>query len=156
MNRAKSQMENVFASVPSIVNGLEGTDETAEAALVFAAWSQCAGEQLRAHAEPIDFSANRLTLAVSDEMWQRHLNGLKPQLIGKMKGAAGSRVVRFLEFHVCPDALRSARRSDATRSTDEPVGRVPPSLEEAAGAIGDKDLRARFMGAAAVCLAKHR
>src|SRR5688572_11128819 len=150
-------MASVFASVPSIVNGIEGTDETAEAALVFAAWSQCAGEQLRAHAEPIDFSANRLTLAVSDEMWQRHLNGLKPQLIGKMKAAAGGRVVRFIEFRVCPGALSSARRSYAARSTDEePVGRVPPSLEEAAGAIGDKDLRARFMGAAAVCLAKHR
>lgn len=144
-------MEHVFASVPSVLDGIEGTDERADAALVYAAWSQCAGEQLRAHAEPIDFSANRLTLAVSDEVWQRHLNGLKPQLIATMKAASGRAVVNSIVFRVCPDALR---RPAAAPLEAENGGTVPPSIEHAAGAIGDKDLRMSFLGAAADCLAR--
>jgi len=147
-------MERVFAAVPSIINGIEGTDERADAALVFAAWSECAGEQLKAHAQPIEFSASCLTLAVSDEMWQHHLNGLKPKLIGKMKAAAGSQMVRSIEFRVCPDALRAARRQDASGPAAEPPCSVPPSLEHAASMIGDEGLRSSFLGAAAVSLAK--
>ena len=150
-------MERVFASVPSILNGLEGTDEMADMALAFAAWWHCAGEQLRAHAQPIEFSASCLTLAVADEMWQHHLNGLKPQLIGKMKAAAGRQAVRFIEFRVCPDALRSARRRDAARPTvEKPVYSVPPLIEHAAVTIGDEALRSSFLGAAALCLANRR
>jgi hypothetical protein len=147
-------MERAFASVPSIVNVLDGTSETADTALVFGAWSECAGEQLRAHAEPVDLSGGRLTIAVSDEIWRHHLNGLKRQLIKRMEAAAGRRVVSSIEFGVCPEALRPVRPPAAMSAPVEPAGSVAPSLEKAAAGIPDEGLRTSFLAAAAVCLAR--
>lgn len=92
-------MEQLFAAIPSIVKSLEPNKDVANA-VVFAAWNQVAGEQIRSHTKPLAFNNKRLVIAVEDETWQLNLEALAAQMIAKLNKSLGDGTVTFIEFRV--------------------------------------------------------
>lgn len=148
-------MEQLFGAIPSVLNDLEPNPIAIEA-VVFAAWNRCSGDLLRTRTLPLGFSENRLTIAVEDKTWQRHLEDLSPQMLAKLNGSLGHGTIRFIEFRIDKAALDAARSINPKSDGDagEALDAVAPSLITAAGAIADDALRKRFLSAAAGYLAK--
>ena len=145
-------MEQAFGAIPSVLSGFErnpGVDE----ALVFAAWTRCAGSLLKTRTAPIEFFENRLVIAVQDQSWRRNLDDLSPKMLVKMNGALGQGSVKYIEFRIDKSAVDAV--GEAAKQND-PVNvrsRVSPSLVQAAGSIADEKLREQFLDAAASYLA---
>lgn len=136
-------MEQLFGAIPTVIGGLESHDKVNEA-VVFAAWSRCAGEMLRERTVPIEFAKKRLLIAVSDKTWQRHLEDLSPQMIAKINTSLGQGSVRFIEFQIDEEIVNKAH-ADIVSEFNGRVNAVAPELAEAALAIADEDLREHFL-----------
>jgi hypothetical protein len=147
-------MEQLFSAIPSVLDGLGHTDEIEEA-VVFAAWSRCAGKLVRERTAPVEFLEKRLVIAVQDLTWRRHLEDLSPQMLARINRLLGQGKIKFIEFRVDESAVNAARGLSNTGSiTKIPVARISPSLAAAAKAITDEKLREQFLSAAAGYLAK--
>ena len=146
-------MEQVFGAIPSVLKGLE-TNADIDEAVVFAAWTKCAGELLRARTAPLEFSDKRLVIAVQDNTWKRHLEDLSPQVLGNMNTSLGHGTVRFIEFRIAPASVTSDRDTDSTAKAETEKPTAAPSLTAAAAAITDEHLREQFLEAAAIYLAR--
>ena len=144
-------MNQIFNAIPSALNRLEPNAELG-AAVVMAAWLRCSGDKISQRTRPVGFSEKRLTIAVADETWRRHLESLSPELLGQINVAVGHGSVNFIEFLVDPN-LNDHRSSPI--ETDQ-LGDVPPPVVDAAKAIRDENLRETFLAAAAVYLDKGR
>ena len=90
-------MEQLFSAIPSIVKGLEPNKDVTEA-VVFAAWNQVAGEQIRSHTKPLRVNNKRLVIAVEDETWRQNLEALATQMLAKLNKSLGDGTVTFIEF----------------------------------------------------------
>ena len=146
-------MEQLIGAIPSVLSGL-GANEGVDEAVVFAAWQRCAGELLRERTAPLEFSENRLVVAVADETWQRHLEDLSPQMLAKLNGSLGQGTVKYIEFRIDKKKVivgRKGKKSEAR--TEVTATDVAPTLSAAAEAIADKGLREQFLSAAAAYLA---
>ena len=148
-------MEQLFGAIPAVLGGLEPNEKIGEA-VVFAAWSRCAGEALRERTVPVEFVRKRLIVAVSDRMWQRHLEELSPQMLFKINGSLGHGTVRFIEFRVDENAVIGTRNPTTAAISEKAPPYIAPSLAQAANAIADENLREQFLSAAATYLAKQR
>lgn len=148
-------MEQVFAAIPSVLSSL-GPNASIDEAVVFAAWSKCAGDLLRTRTAPVEFFENRLVVAVQDAMWRRHLEELSPQMLFKINGSLGHGTVRFIEFRVDENAVIGTRNPTTAAILEKAPPYIAPSLAQAANAIADENLREQFLSAAATYLAKQR
>lgn len=92
-------MEQLFGSIQSVLKNL-GPNVKIDEAIVFSAWKQCAGELLSAWTKPLEFSENRLVIAVADKTWRRHLEELSPQMLVRLNSELGQGTVKFIEFRV--------------------------------------------------------
>jgi predicted nucleic acid-binding Zn ribbon protein len=90
-------MEQLFSAIPSIVKGLEPNKDVTDA-VVFAAWNQVAGEQIRSHTKPLRVNNKRLVVAVEDETWRQNLEALAAQMLAKLNKSLGDGTVTFIEF----------------------------------------------------------
>ncbi|MEQ1606787.1 MAG: DUF721 domain-containing protein [Pyrinomonadaceae bacterium] len=145
-------MEQLFSAIPTIVGGLEPHDRLDES-VVFAAWSRCAGEMIRERTFPVEFSKKRLIVAVTDKTWQRHLEELSPQMLAKMNGSLGQRIVKYIEFQIDEKTVLKAHENRVAKR-DGASNLVTPALAKAAMAIGDESLRKNFLDAAGDYLAR--
>ena len=145
-------MEQLFGSIPVVLDGLGPSAEVDEA-VVFAAWKRCAGAMLAERAVPCEFFENRLIIAVQDDMWRRHLEELAPQMIARINAYLKQGHVRFIEFRV-ERARFAARKRHDPGADDEALVSVPPAIVEAARKITDLSLRANFLQTAAQYLAR--
>ena len=146
-------MERLFGTIPAVLGGL-GANESADEAIVIAAWKRTAGELLRERTEPVEFFENRLIVAVADQTWQRHLEELSPQMLAKLNGSLGQGTVKFIEFRI--DAKAIANRVAKNTIAEVPMAEVTPSLAAAAESIADEGLREHFLSAAATYLARQK
>lgn len=144
-------MEPIFSTIPSVVYGLDA-GSAATPALAFAAWKNVAGELLNERTVATTLEDSHLTVAVEDETWQRHLEGLAPQMLARLNGALRQSEVKRIEFVV--DAKAVARSKEKTRQRTAEEYEVPESLARAANAIADESLRENFVAAAGAYLAK--
>ncbi|HQZ95085.1 MAG TPA: DUF721 domain-containing protein [Pyrinomonadaceae bacterium] len=147
-------MEQLFGAIPTVIGGLESHDKVTEA-VVFAAWSRCAGEMLRERTVPISFDKKRLTIAVADKTWQRHLEELSPQMIAKINGSLGQGTVRFIEFQIDEKTVKKACEDRVSESNSR-SNAVTPALAKAALAIADENLRKHFLDAAGSYLERQK
>jgi hypothetical protein len=149
-------MQELFQALPDILERL-GSDEAAFSAFVFAAWRRVAGEQLRQRTEPVDFAQKRLTLAVENEMWRRHLQDLSGGMLYSLNSLLGQGTVKFIDFRIDPAAVDAASQT-GSRMAKHAVGtqELTPELRKAANAIADDGLRESFLGAAAAYLARQK
>ena len=146
-------MEQLFGAIPMVLSGIPH-DTIADEAIVFAAWSRCAGELLRARTVPLSFEKKRLVIAVEDKTWQRHLEDLSPQMIAKLNLAIGHGTVTFIEFRIDKMAVRA--RQTAEKAVIKTIPPVSKELENAATAIADEHLRKQFITAAGFYLDRQK
>lgn len=149
----RSQMEQVFAAIPSALTALR-QDDRVDQAIVFAAWSRCAGEMLGSKTFPIQFLTNRLVVGVRDEMWRRNLEGLAPQMLVNMNAVLGPGNVRFIEFRIDRKFAAAGNAGDSARAQTSDAG-ADLSVVRASESIVNEDLRVHFLEAAAACLARN-
>lgn len=143
-------MEPIFSTIPGIVYGLD-VDSNVTPSLAFAAWGNVAGDLLNERTAAIKLEDSRLTVAVEDDTWQKHLEGLAPQMVARLNGALRQGEVKRIEFVV--DAKIVARSKERSRQPSAKKYEVPESLVSAAKAIADEKLRENFVAAAAAYLA---
>ena len=146
-------MEQLFGAIPQVLSGIPH-DTIADNAIVFAAWSQCAGEMLRQRTAPVSFEKKRLAIAVEDLTWQRHLEDLSPTMLAKINSTLGHGTVTFIEFRIDKKAV--AARKTAEKAMIKTVPPVSKELETAANAIADERFRENFIAAAAVYLERQK
>jgi hypothetical protein len=154
-------MDELFRALPALLTEFED-NETVREAVVFAAWRKVAGKTLRLSAVPVQFSGKRLTVAVSDENWRKHLEHLSGQMIFKINSLLGSAVVTFIEFCVDETAVKkerikfNRREDDEKYSEEEVLNEITPKIRRSADAIKDDNLRYQFLLAAGSCLARRK
>lgn len=146
-------MEQLFSAIPQALSGIPH-DTIADNAIVFAAWSQCAGEMLRERTVPISFEKKRLVIAVEDKTWQRHLEDLSPTMIAKINSTLGYGTVTFIEFRIDKKAV--AARHAIEKAMTKTVPPVSKDLKNAANAIADQGFKENFLAAAGVYLDRQR
>ncbi|HMT09488.1 MAG TPA: DUF721 domain-containing protein [Pyrinomonadaceae bacterium] len=143
-------MEPIFATIPGIVYGLD-VENNVTPSLAFAAWRNIAGDLLNERTVATKLEDSQLTVAVEDETWQKHLEGLAPQMVARLNGALRKGEVKRIEFVI--DANAVTRSKANTRRPKAEWYEVPESLVNAAKAIPDEGLRENFVTAAAAYLA---
>ncbi len=147
-------MQELFQTFRGILDGFDGPDEV-RAAFVFAAWRKIAGEQLRQRTEPLAFRQKRLTLAVENAIWKRHLEDLSGDMLYRLNAALGQGVVNFIEFCVHEKAVLTAPDRKTAEAADKTVTtKLSPALKDAALRIGDPELRKHFLEAAGAYLSR--
>ena len=68
--------------------------------IVFAVWKRVMGEAVTAHSSPHAFAKGVLIIDVIDPTWGRVLKEMSPDLLRKLNGALGKRVVRVIDWRV--------------------------------------------------------
>ena len=143
-------MEGFLKSLPAILAAAGTSAEVAEAACQVA-WKPAVGEALSVHARPIKFEDNVLTIAVADNVWQRQLELMRPQLLFRLNSVLGRPLVKLIQICIAPELFRTAADSES-RSAKAASGSVPFELLAAASDIQDSALRRAFLGAATSCI----
>ena len=139
-------MEQIFSAIPTVLKGLDQHAEI-DQAVVFAAWSRCAGDLLRDRTIPVEYAGKRLIVAVADTTWKRHLEELSPTMLFKINGSVGPGVVKFIEFRVDEPRVNESRKKLETDTVND-TAEITPSLAKAAMAIADANLREQFLSTA--------
>lgn len=154
-------MLDLFRTLPGILNDMESTDVVREA-VVFAAWRRVVGNALAGHAVPLKLDDTKLSVAVSNNMWKRHLQDLCGQILFKVNSALGAPLVTFIDLQIDePAVLRERRKTPGAGDNEDEFRReaeseVSPELMAAADNIADVDLRQQFLLAAGNCLVRRK
>jgi hypothetical protein len=143
-------MESLIKTLPAILAAAGQSLEVAEAGC-FAAWKHAVGDALSIHAVPLKLEEQTLVVAVADNLWQKQLEQMRPQLLFRLNSVLGHSLVKFIELRVEPNALPRTRVGPGatTKKSDDTI---PFELRAAASEIQDGDLRRAFLGAAASCV----
>jgi hypothetical protein len=121
--------------------------------LVLSAWKRAVGEGLDVRTKAMDLSGTRLTVAVSDESWKRHLEGIADQMIFKINSVLRNPSVTFIEFVVHPELLPQSRAETPNIAwRDE----MDEELMQSAKGIEDEELREEFVKMAAKLSAREK
>ena len=142
-------MESLLKTLPAILAAAGQSPEVAEAGC-FAAWKHAVGDALSVHAVPLRLEEQTLIVAVADNIWQKQLEQMRPQLLFRLNSVLGHSLVKLIEFRVEPSALPKARVAAAAEKKSDDA--IPFELRAAASEIQDGDLRRAFLGAAASCV----
>lgn len=154
-------MEDLFRTLPKILKEFEDSEEV-RSAVIFAAWRKTAGKSLSEHAVPIRLEEKRLTIAVKDETWKRHLESLAGQMIFKINSILEGASVTFVEFLVDEEIVfketRDPQKTKITAAKHRKLAleEVSTNLQNSAETISDQKLRAQFLLAAGSCLARKK
>ena len=143
-------MESLIKSLPAILAATAESTEVAEAAC-HAAWKPAVGEALSVHARPMKFEDQVLTIAVADNVWQRQLELMRPQLLFRLNSVLGRPLVKLIQIRVAPEVFNSQPETKST-SSKATSGSISFELLAAASDIQDSALRRAFLGAATSCL----
>ena len=140
-------MDQLINSLPALLRAAGDVEEVATAAAQ-AAWNHVAGYALRRHALATALHESRLTVAVSDVVWQRQLQSMSGQLVYRLNALLGAGTVTFIEFRVDPELLEA--KLGKPKSIDMPADHLPlpVALVSAASSIHNPELRRAFLGAA--------
>jgi predicted nucleic acid-binding Zn ribbon protein len=143
-------MESLIKTLPAILTAAGPSPEIAEAAC-FAAWKHAVGDALTIHAVPVKLEDQTLIVAVADNLWQKQLEQMRPQLLFRLNAVLGHSLVKLIELRVDAKALTRTRMPEqaANKHLDNAI---PFELLAAASEIHDADLRRAFLGAATSCM----
>jgi hypothetical protein len=145
-------MDDLIRALPNLLKAAGDSEEVAEAA-AFVAWRRVAGEQLRGQAVAFRLHRKMLVVAVPDTSWKKQMEAVCNQLLFRLNSALGQAVVTYIEFRVDPKTVREERaRLRITEIDHEKHERRAlahaRTLNDAATAIKDEQLRRRFLLAA--------
>ena len=145
-------MDDLIRALPSLLKAAGDSEEVAEAA-AFVAWRRVAGEQLRGQAVPFRLHRKMLVVAVPDTSWKKQMEAVCNQLLFRLNSALGQAVVTYIEFRVDAKTVREERErlhvAEIDHENHERRALIyARSLNGAAAAIKDEQLRRRFLLAA--------
>ncbi len=143
-------MDSLIKSLPAIIAAAGESTEVADAACQ-AAWKPAVGEALSVHARPMKFEDPVLTIAVADNVWQRQLELMRPQLLFRLNSVLGIPLVKLIQICVAPEVFVSQAQTKSA-SFKPTIGSVSFELLAAASEIQDSALRRAFLGAATSCI----
>jgi predicted nucleic acid-binding Zn ribbon protein len=143
-------MESLIKTLPAILTAAGPSAEVAQAAC-FAAWKHAVGDALSVHVVPVKLEGQTLIVAVADNIWQKQLEQIRPQLLFRLNTILGHSLVKLIELRVDPKALPEMRPPKAAAAAARSEA-VPFELLAAASEIQDADLRRAFIGAATSCV----
>jgi hypothetical protein len=121
-------------------------------ALLRAAWPVAVGPELARRTEVVALDRGVLRVKVDDVRWQRTLMRMRSDVLSRLRGVAAGAAPRWLGFVVGP--VVPAVPDTHPAAAPPPLTAAPPALVEAAAAIPDPEVRARFLAAAALYLAR--
>ena|SRR5437762_13084422 len=145
-------MDQVINSLPALLRVAGDVEEVALMA-ARAAWGHVVGEVLRNHTLATDFREKRLSVVVSDAVWQRQLESMSGPLLYRLNSLMGDGAITFIEFRIDPGMLDSrSRKSQETERRADAVEPIPVELISAAASIRSPELRRALLGAASSAL----
>jgi hypothetical protein len=140
------------ASESDLAARLFGRNATHTLELLRAAWPKAVGEDLARRTDVVAVEGATLRVRVPDARWRKVLHRLQPEILSRLREVAGGLAPRrlgFMEGGPAAAALPDARDDAAPAAAPSP----PPVAEEAS-AIGDPEIRARFVESAGRYLAR--
>ena len=145
-------MEDIMRLLPKILEAAGNAPEVLETA-VFAAWRKAAGAGLREQAVPFRLFGKTLIVAVPDERWQQQLQEISTSYLFRVNAIVGQPAVTYIEFRVDAPTVEAERQRysfprRAPRDQQAHALAKAASLEKAAAAIKDENLRRKFLLAA--------
>jgi predicted nucleic acid-binding Zn ribbon protein len=143
-------MEGLFKSLPAILEAAGASAEVAEAACKVA-WKPAVGEALSVHARAMQLEEQTLIVAVADNIWQRQLEVMRPQLLFRLNSVLGKPLVKLIQIRVAPEVFK-AREVTESKSPNATSASAPFEILAAACEIQDASLRRAFLGAARSCI----
>jgi hypothetical protein len=121
-------------------------------ALLRAAWPLAVGQELARRTEVVALDRGVLRIKVGDVRWQRTLLRMRTDILSRLRGVAAGAAPRGLGFVVGP--LPPVPEPAPAVPPPAPPAAAPREVVEAAAAIPDPEIRARFLAAAAGYLAR--
>lgn len=149
-------MEDLYRALPKLLRTAGDAEEVAQAA-TFVAWRRIAGETLHSCAVPFRLYRKTLVVSVLDATWQKQLEPMRWNMIGRINAMLEQTILTNIEFRVDPKTVRDARPEVAPTAREitereQAIETSARELQRAAAAIADTDLRERFLRAAGSCL----
>ncbi len=111
-----------------------GGEAVTDERIACAAWPLAVGRKIAAHTRAAKMVRGRLVIEVEDNIWQKQLFTLTPQILGRLAQNLGGGVVEDLEFRVVP------RRREPGRA----AASVPALFADEAEGISDPVLRSIY------------
>jgi len=147
------------AVVPQLAPRLFKPGSPQALALLRAAWPLAVGPDLARRTELLAIERDTLRLRVPDARWRKVLHRMQHEILGRLRGVAGDLAPRRLGFTegpmAAPEPAPEPAAPDAVLPATIPA-EAPASVAEAATAIDDPELRARFLQSAARYLSRSR
>ena len=145
------------SSSPRLRGELVGARGERTLVLLRDAWPAAVGEELARRTELIALEAGTLRVRVPDAGWRKVLHRMRSDILARLGGVAGEFAPRRLGFMEGVLGSAGAQTLNVTTRHPNPAPRpvaavAPPSVRDAAEAIADADLRARFLETAALYL----
>lgn len=125
-------------------------------ALLRAAWPQAVGEELARRTELVALDRGVLRVRVADLRWQRTLQRMRGEILGRLRRVAGSATPHALGFVTGEIATADEAPRPLAKAADSPASPAPEGVVAAAAAIPDPEVRARFLATAGRYLARFR
>lgn len=151
-------MDDVIRLLPKILHATNNAEEILQTAS-FVAWRRASGETVREHAVPFRLYGKTLIIAVADIRWQQQLETLSGQLLFRINSLLGQPAVTYIEFRLDAETVAAERRRRFLPELENAAREAralacAASLETAAAAIKDENLRRKFLLAAGSSLAR--
>jgi hypothetical protein len=148
-------MKDLFELLPGLLKAFPETEEVREA-VVFAVWQKAGGEGLEPHSIPVELNKKRLTVAVRDKIWKRHLESMAPQLLCRLNALLRSPVVNFIELIINEELFEQTenKQTDKNLADLKLSEQIGSEVSESAKVIKDPALRAKFEDAAKAYLVR--
>ena len=137
---------------PDLAARLFGARPEHTLALLRAAWPVAVGPELARRTEVAALDHGVLRVKVDDARWQRTLLRMRADILSRLRGVAAGAAPRGLGFVVGP--VVPAPEPAPAVAPEAPPARASQALVEAAAAISDPEVRARFLAAAGRYLAR--
>ena len=138
---------------PDLATRLFGSRPEHTLALLRAAWPAAVGADLARRTEVVAFDRGVLRVKVPDARWQRSLQRMRGEILARLRSVAGGAAPRSLGFVAGPVAEPPAPAPPPEAAPPLPA---PEAVAEAARAIPDPEMRARFLASAARYFARFR
>jgi hypothetical protein len=123
-------------------------------ALLRALWPAAVGDEVARRTELIYVEAGTLRVAVPDGRWRLALHRMRREILARLREAAGDLAPRRLGFSERSLPPPPEAVPKAPRAVPRGASAASAALREAASAIGDPELRTRFLDVASRYLAR--
>lgn len=137
---------------PDLAARLFGRAPEATLALLRAAWPAAVGDELARRTELVGLERGVLRVRVADLRWQRTLQRMRGELLGRLRRAAGGATPHALGF--VTGEVAGVEPAKAVARAAAPPAPPPAPVVDAADVIRDPELRSRFLAAAGRYLAR--